>query len=96
MSEGVYIRSVGTPQGWIISQMSFNLASFTGLPSILQTIEGLHHATSPDITLWISNSSDGLIEQQLKEATDTVKLYLEGSGRACPAKKSELLLHKQK
>ena len=74
--------------------MLFNLV-LIGLPSRLLKIEGLHHTIyADDITLWVSNGSDGSIEQRLQEAIDTVEQYLEGTGLTCSAEKSELLLYR--
>uniref|UniRef100_A0A6G5A9P4 Putative tick transposon n=1 Tax=Rhipicephalus microplus TaxID=6941 RepID=A0A6G5A9P4_RHIMP len=84
----------GTPQGSVISPMLFNLIMI-GLPKELNKIPGLYHSIyADDITIWVSDGSDGYIEQRLQEAIGTVERYLEGTGLACSPEKSELLLYR--
>lgn len=86
--------SSGTPQGSVISPMLFNLIMI-GLPEKLEDIEGINHSLyADDITIWISQGSDGEIEQKLQEAVCKVEEYLTGTGLECSPEKSELLLYR--
>lgn len=73
--------------------MLFNLA-LIGLPPKLQEIDGSNHTIyAHDITLWVSDGNDRHVENTLQHAIEAVEQYPAGTGLACSAEKSELLIY---
>nr|XP_050028077.1 uncharacterized protein LOC126523519 [Dermacentor andersoni] len=86
------LRSVGTPQGSVISPLLFNLVMI-GVANRLERVAGVRHTIyADDVTLWVPGGSDGHIETTLQEAVNAIEEQLGGSGLVCSPAKSELLV----
>nr|XP_050038385.2 uncharacterized protein LOC126535618 [Dermacentor andersoni] len=81
----------GTPQGAVLSPLLFNLAMLN-LSSLLQKVEGIHHALyADDITIWTNTGSPDQIEERLQQAALLVDTYAASCGLECSPSKSALL-----
>lgn len=80
------------PQGSILSPTLFKVA-MAKLPFLLDQIPTIRHALyADDITIWATQGSNEAIQDAFHEAVRDVQNYAAGSGLACAAKNSELLL----
>lgn len=86
----------GTPQGAVLSPMLFNLV-MTRVAKELEKIEGISFAIyADDVTIWSANGNVGQTETRLQESVQAVENTLCKMGLTCSAKKSELLILKQR
>ncbi|XP_077531023.1 uncharacterized protein LOC144143081 [Haemaphysalis longicornis] len=75
--------SIGTPQGWVISPMIFNLVMI-GMGERLASIDYARHSIyADDITVWAVGGSNAHIESTLQPAVDAVEDQREGTGLTC-------------
>ncbi|KAK8765992.1 hypothetical protein V5799_007226 [Amblyomma americanum] len=81
----------GTPQGFVISPVLFNVAMI-GLANRLKKIQGIQHAMyADDVTIWTTQGSLGEKQERLQEAATCVENYTKEWGLQCSTEKSELL-----
>ena len=85
------LKSVGTPQGSVLSPFLFNI-TLIPLARQLAAIPHLKHTLyADDITLWTTHGSDGAIEDTLQAAANLTQNYAVSVGLSCSPEKSELL-----
>ncbi|XP_037526394.1 uncharacterized protein LOC119403537 [Rhipicephalus sanguineus] len=82
----------GTPQGFVLSPVLFDVA-LIGIPKLLADTHNLRHSLyADDLTLWITEGSDGQIEEALQTAIDRLGRYHDTADLSCSATKSEYII----
>lgn len=85
------LKSVGTPQGSVLSPFLFNI-TLIPLARQLATVPHLKHTLyADDITLWSTHGSDGDIQDTIQTAANLTQNYAVSVGLTCSPEKSGLL-----